>query len=468
MSPYRESIDYFSAWLAGMIADPDVHIYYQGSRRDGPFFRHGTYRNYEIIAAIAGRFLMMYTDGAPTVPDDSTGISVSTTSGRGYENANTELIGHQNGNGIYLAVDPRYIRFVTLNSESGYWEAAPTVDGDPNPCEFFLQNFRVEEFFRQWRPPTLEDVMTQTWVRKREMGIATAHRRLSMALANMGEREMMVEEARMEILSSRATLSEWGHMTLEKFMESINRYRDQLESISSNLTVDNGKISIILGAFETQGVNLGPYKIEFEIGNSRVRVYATETARVSRNGHPHPHVTSDGAVCWGQHTDIYNGSLGNPFEALFLTAEFLKTGYYPSGAYCRLDNWAESNTFFCEYCSESHNNDIGCSAECAECSSQVNWGDHSYCTRHFLCFSTDRECSGCAEENNKRLAEVEAKRIVTARAAAEAEAEAKRLAGADENSQKKSKKITKKKATKKKVSRRRSIQSIPTQEEAAE
>ena len=67
--------------------------------------------------------------------------------------------------------------------------------------------------------------------------------------------------------------------------------------------------------------------IEYELAISRIRVFAEQECERSQSGYYHPHVDTNGAVCWGNDggVGVYNASLGNPFEALFLTADFLKT-----------------------------------------------------------------------------------------------------------------------------------------------
>ena len=460
-SLYLPSMTYFQEWIDRLTGDEEVRFNYQSGRRAPPFFAHGSYRDYEVVIEIAGRTIMAYTDGPPSLPEG--GVAIQFDHNENYnENGGFEVVGWEQGEGIHLAIDPRYLRFVSYNEETSRWDHVEVEEGEPNACQVLLEAINADTFFREWRPPTLEDVMRRTWLTKREQQIAMATRRVSGALSNIDTYERTIEASRQELIEARAALSEWGHMTLEKFMESINQYRDQLEGIGNSLEVSDGSITMVLDRFQVQGVDLGPYKIEFTLGSSRIRVHNHGNCVRSRNGHYHPHVGADGHVCWGQHESVYQASLGNPFEALFLTAGFLKTGYYPSGAYCRLESWAVVNTYFCEHCNARHNNGSACPAECGECNQQVNWDVHAHCPRHFLCHDTDGDdCSACEAEKDA----AETKRLE----AAEAAKERAKKKTTKKTKKKAKKKTTKKKAIKKKrkkVSKRQSRRSIPVHEAA--
>jgi len=462
-SLYQPSMTHFQEWIDRLAADEDFQFNYQANRRRPPFFSHGSYRDYEVVLEISGHTIMVYTDGPPTVPEGGSPIYFDHNENYNADGG-TEAIGWEQGEGIHLAIDPRYVRFVSYNEDSGRWDHVEAEDGEPNACQILLEAINAENFFREWRPPTLEDVMRRTWLRKREDQIGMATRRVSGALANIETYERGLQDAHQEVTNARAALSEWGHMTLDNFMVSINQYRDQLESIGNSLVVGEGAISMVLNRFQIQGVDLGPYRIEFALGSSRIRVYNHDDAVPSRNNHCHPHVGSDGHVCWGEHESVYQASLGNPFEALFLTAGFLKTGYYATGAYCRLESWATVNTYFCDFCNARHTNDSACPNECGECNRQVNWEVHAHCSRHYLCHDTDGDdCATCMEEKAAAEAEQEAKRLEAAqRKAAKTRTKKK-------TKKKAKKKASKKKATKKRVkkaSKRQSRREIPVHEAA--
>jgi len=438
MSVYRPSMTYFQEWLARMNDDLEVNIHYQGNHASPPYFTHGTYRDYEHVLQISGHSIMMYADGTPRIPENAVEIAFQNASPSSAASG-AVCIGYETSNGIHVSCDPRYMRFVSWNEDRSRWDHVDVEEGAPTAVGIFLEAIGVEAFARNWTPPTLEDVMRRTWLRKREQQISTAHRRVASATAALENYEAGLEGARNELAESRAALSEWGHMTLEKFMESINMYRDQLAGIGNDLIVLDGKISVELASFQVQGVTLGPYTISYDIATSRVRVYG-ERANRSRNGHIHPHIGSDGAICWGAHGGIYNASLGNPFEALFLTAGFLKTGYYATGAYCRLESWSIQDTYFCAHCDRRHNNNSPCPAECGECGDRVDWDNHAHCGRHFLCFNRgETECVQCVAERKQR----------------EDEAAKKLAEAAGEEDAIKKKKVAKKKATKKKTTKKK-------------
>jgi len=293
MSVYTPSMTHFQEWMDRLTADEEIHFHYQGGNTSPPYFNHGSYRDYEYVMEVSGRTIMGYADGRPRVPEGGTEIRFPLSG----QDADTVLIGYTVVNGIFLSMDPRYLRFVTKNEETGLWDHVEVEEGEPNACHVFLEAIGAEAFYRRWRPPTLEDIMQRTWLQKRERQISTANRRVSEHAAAITDIEARLERSRRAIVTARATLCEWGHMTLEKFIETINVYRDQLEGIGSNLEVTEGSVSIILASFEIQGVTLGPYKITFDLAESRIKVGPHGNSNPSRNGHIHPHITGD-TVCW--------------------------------------------------------------------------------------------------------------------------------------------------------------------------
>lgn len=459
MSLYRPSMDFFQQWRESLENDDEVEFHYQGNRRSPPFFYHGTRRDYQYIIVIDGRNVMVYSDALPRIPEEAITIDFQGADNSDYSGTSL-VLGYESSTGIYLCLDPRYMRYVEWNDERNRWDHVEVEEGEKPANQLFLEAINAERFIRDWRPPTLEDVMRRTWSRKRDTGIASARRRIADAASQLTYLEGQLDAQRDNLVSARASLSEWGHMTLESFMETINQYRDQLEGIGSDLTVADNSIFITLNSFQVQGVTLGPYLIEYRIERSEIRVQEADGCTRSRGGHWHPHVGTDGVVCWGAHNRIYTQSLGNPFEALFLTADFLRTGYNPRGAYSRLENWTSQDTYLCDWCNVRHNNNTGCPNECGECNRNVDWEHHQMCQRHFTCYDDDdgRQCPTCVEER-----EADEKRRKEEAEAKEAEREIATKTTKKKRKKKAKKKVAKKatKKKRKKVSKRQSRRSVP-------
>ena len=182
-------------------------------------------------------------------------------------------------------------------------------------------------------------------------------------------------------------------------------------------------ICLEMPAFDINDVELGPFHIIFDLADLELTV-TNVGGNKSYEGHHHPHGSGDGEICWGDSPraiyDVLNR--GNPFEILFTVADFLKTSYFPNGAYCRLENWNgdEDSGWYCDFCDEHHPDGDNCPNYCGECEGHVTrWDEHHTCFEHYRCWNEQglpdehqiddpTECPDCRRDRIKEEEEEEA------------------------------------------------------------
>lgn len=83
--------------------------------------------------------------------------------------------------------------------------------------------------------------------------------------------------------------------------------------------------------------NMGRYRVKLAAGTIRV---VQHSGGASANGYRHPHVSSDGSVCWGTGHAAYIDYLvsGNPVEALLALLQILRT-YNSTSPYKKIGYW---------------------------------------------------------------------------------------------------------------------------------
>lgn len=437
--------------LVRRLRAPEPHVVHLNTFDRTPHFVHNNYRDYHFYLNIGGRDIQVWGGRCDNPGDGNAEMLILPYSE--HHRTGEMRIGYKTRTGIYLSLDIRYAKYVKWNDDRSAYEEinqSELPEDQPSAAQLIIEHFGIEEFLNAYVPPTLEEIMRDTWATKRDLGIRTANRRAIRLAEQTAHAELQVSDFKNQLRGAKATLAEWANMSLEKFMETADRYRHQLDAVG-DITTEDGAISVSVKRFTVEEIELGPFVVRYDMANSNVTVQRGEGCGESVNGYFHPHVCHDGSVCWGHHTNIYQASLGNPFEALFLTVEFLKTGYYDGGAYHKLSHWEGDPSWYCDYCDESHPNEEGCPRECGECETHVNWDYHMYCHEHGECFNTEEDpgkCSVCHadEVRAKKEAEEEEARLAAEEEAAEA-AEKQKV---DESEAKTSKKKTKKKATKKK------------------
>ena len=454
MSLFRPSMNHFREWIERMQSDESIPgFHYQQGPDIAPYFTHATYRDYGWVFEVNGRLILCYGEGG--MPDNSgaTMFSVRMHEYSDHHPNEDVFIAARTINGVHSAVDLRYARYVEWNEEERAWDTVEPAEGEPTANQLLMDYFGIESFLREYTPPTVEDIMRQEWANKRDREIRRANRQISVHVRELQQHEAGLANARAGLLRARADLNQWGHMTLDKFMESVDDYKDQLEGITGSIDAGPGQISVKTKPFELQGITLGPFQVTYNLATSEITVSPLTGAARSNSDHYHPHVERNGKVCWGEDRRVFENAMSNPFEALLLAVDFLRTGYFADGAYCRLSGWRNTPSWFCENCDEYHDDGQTCPNECGECNQHVNWDFHMFCQIHSECYNNSPEepggCASCAREEEERRQQKEAEA-----AAAAAEEEAAAAAAEEETEEepqrKRSKRSSKKKTTKKK------------------
>jgi len=212
------------------------------------------------------------------------------------------------------------------------------------------------------------------------------------------------------------------HSSIEELKESIRSYADSINL--NNLKVSGTTISYVVEAFKLElhgqhdcpDVIIGPLNIRLDRHTLAVSVTALQDTKVSSRGLIHPHVNSDGLVCWGGTAPDSETPSGremvsrimkrrNIFELLFYAVDFFKNGYNSDDAYGQAPQWlpdAERDDdeygWYCDHCEEYHPNGEECPAICADCGDYVDWEIHRNCPRHG-CYDMEGPTSSSRDPN---------------------------------------------------------------------
>jgi hypothetical protein len=200
-----------------------------------------------------------------------------------------------------------------------------------------------------------------------------------------------------------------GHQSVEDLKSSIRAYADSIDL--EKLIVQPETIHYTVDRFELyhngqhdgfEYAEIGPFKISLDRQTLALSVHSVNggtpetTTRMSRGGHIHPHVSSDGLVCWGGSAPDSDTPSGrdlvrqimqrrNMFELLFYAVDFFKRGYYSGDAYEQLSGWVEDphqDEWYCDHCEVYHPNGSDCPNICQDCGEYVDWEVHRYCPEH--------------------------------------------------------------------------------------
>jgi len=128
------------------------------------------------------------------------------------------------------------------------------------------------------------------------------------------------------------------------------------------------------------GYDLGALEVyvPFDTENE-MTVKSTNSSVYSRGGYFHPHVNTNGSVCWGEGYDlVYNLQLQGEYAQLLIYIEQFLRSYNPDGPYEKLRYWNEDYEV-CPWCEYEGNPD--------------NW--HSLCDS---CYENSWWCAWCDEE----------------------------------------------------------------------
>jgi len=233
-----------------------------------------------------------------------------------------------------------------------------------------------------------------------------------------------------------------GHQSVDDLKASLRAYADSINL--EKLTIQDRVISYTVDRFEIDPngqhdfddpVEIGPFVIIIDrqtLGLTLERATHGEETLISRGGHIHPHVNTDGMVCWGGTSPNPDTPSGrqlvaqimrrrNVFELLFYAIDFFKNGYNASDAYEQLSGWRtdpHEDQWYCDHCETYHDNGTECPEICPDCGEYVDWSLHRHCPEHgcydlecFVASSRDpanyehlhlEHCPMCIEEREER------------------------------------------------------------------
>lgn len=185
------------------------------------------------------------------------------------------------------------------------------------------------------------------------------------------------------------------HPEVTSFYELLT---DQGVSFTTRGDIIRAKIP----TFEIKGQSLGPLMIEYQSGSRYARVKAAGDCppeNFAITNHYHPHVDTDGSICYGtagvDAQELFRRPFVNPFEVIFFVTNFLKTGYYAPGSYKKVEFWDRADGWECHTCNDWHERDQPCPHQCRLCSNSTADGTHKICEVHSMCFNSPDYCEAC-------------------------------------------------------------------------
>jgi len=209
-------------------------------------------------------------------------------------------------------------------------------------------------------------------------------------------------------------LAELSRQWRELRNESVEPLAANLEGLLQEtdlLSEDPLEVAWTLSDVYLESVWIGDLNIVLELEEFRVRVYNESADTERRGGYQHPHVNTNGEVCWnGYDEEARAYHLAGDFLALKdLITNLLQT-YNPSSPYITLDDWENGCGDCCADCGERYPEDdlvyIESRSEslCPECRTYCDYCDRYVSYRDFE-LHPDRGwsmCRWCVEEFTAR------------------------------------------------------------------
>jgi len=170
--------------------------------------------------------------------------------------------------------------------------------------------------------------------------------------------------------------------------------------------------NIYLEDEDGRGYDLGSLEVYAPFDSEcEIKVRATESSNYSRSDYFHPHVNTNGSVCWGEGFSLVHDlqTRGEYAQLLIYIEQFLRS-YNPDGPYERLRAWSDDFEVcpWCEYDGNPDNWHTLCDS-CYENSWWCEWCDEEritdgrYCS---YCLDSYEICPHCDEflvENSETL-----------------------------------------------------------------
>lgn len=315
-----------------------------------------------------------------------------------YEGENV-FIGYKSDMGMSLMIDPSTIIY--------------TQDGDdrPHPMSLLLDTIG-KEYFEGWKEGQLDIRLSAIFSRMSnqnasslEQEVERAQGQLQRALRNLDPLYAALSEAQRKVIAARSLDIEvfrqqcqgWEELLLNQGALNIDR--------ENNLILRIPQFTINDGSDWNEGngvqVPLGPLRVRYNLQDHRIKVSSDNNETLSHSTrYPHPHVSREGDICWGDSTHVIENVLRNPnpMEVLFTVAHFLKEGYHEPGAYTSLRNWLPPSGWMCSHCNVRHQDGTRCPHQCPRCDQYVSWDTHAHCDEHNVCYDRPGMCPVCLSE----------------------------------------------------------------------
>jgi hypothetical protein len=177
-------------------------------------------------------------------------------------------------------------------------------------------------------------------------------------------------------------------------------------------------IRFTVAGVELDHVWIGDLEVTLSLSEFDVRVSNLSADASSHNGHPHPHVNTNGAICWGEHEATARAfhAAGDFLPLRDLIENLLRT-YNSASPYISLEDWVDGPREKCHECSERCDSDDlafsqslddflceYCRRYCEHCNDYVR--DRDYDTDLDACIACVERNSGscrlCGEQAWKR------------------------------------------------------------------
>ena len=394
-----------------------------------------------INARIGGHQVILPVGELPRVRGHSRGITI-------LDDEGNYSIARKYRSGVALAFNPCGVRYAD--------EAEEGVER-PHPLKLILD--QVEEFYAEYHDPdVVEDLVDDMFerVKTKVQGFNDIISREQSLVRTLHISLLKSAKKINEVLDKR---SYYDSMSKGRFRHTLEANRGLVANLGS-LRIDGDFLILRMHMFEIEEQPIGPLLISIDISGRELPLIVTTEDNESQHGNSHPHVDTDGRVCWGSGLDIAEQmAIGaDPIEYMFWAANVLREGYRSNDSYCTIAQWIHKDTWWCEYCEDDHPNDTSCPCVCDRCEIHTNMDEHHSCGRHGCWDEDDSEggdCPACEEEEaeerleeeqeeerleKERLAEEEAARLeedveeVRQRLATPGEAQPENQQSADEDS----------------------------------
>ena len=184
----------------------------------------------------------------------------------------------------------------------------------------------------------------------------------------------------------------------DPMIASLRTLFEEVETITKNPL----EVRWVLPDVQLEGVWIGDLEVRLNLERFRVRVFNLSADTEIRGGYQHPHVSSDGEICWNGHDlDAETFHRAGDFLALRDLIDNLLHTYNPSSPFIKLEDWENGLGEECYECGERRPEEDMAYAEsiqgwlCPEC--------RYYCEEcddyvHYEDFNVDWEmCEDCVD-----------------------------------------------------------------------